>query len=500
MNERQAKVCLGVILGLWLVANLATLERSPTVWCDEVMFAEPAVRCLAGQGFTATSWPAPAGAPAVLNGPLYSLLLVPWLWLWGVGPVAARSFGLLLTGLSALLLWRLACRSGAVRAPPWRLAGIGVFLCAAGVTWGYRSGRYDPLGLLLMVTLVASLAPDGQRVHGPAPAARRALTAAVVAGVLPFAGLYLVPCALLFGVAAVVLGDWSTRRRLAAPASGLVLGVVLLGSMHVCLGTWELAEAFVRAQRGPGLWARLGRIPASYSADPSLLPILALLLFLCLHRRLMGPRGAAPASGSGWFSTAGRTLRDPLVAGLLAALSVPAWMAVAGRYAAYYGWMAFVPALGAALHAFEPGGPLATRRSLTAGVGALALVLAAGAGLPLRLAACALEWRQRDYAPVERLVQAHLRPDDIVLTSTEAYYPVVRHCREVLLPWSVLFAGTGIPPSATALIGGDELREAFGELGDQGWMPVASYAAPAYSLPVQLGRTRWYALTVWRRR
>ncbi len=500
MNERRAKVCLGVILALWLVVNLATLERSPTVWGDEVMFAEPAVRCLAGQGFTATSWPAPAGAPAVLNGPLYSLLLVPWLWLWGVGPIAARSLGLLLTGLSALLLWRLAYRSGVVRAAPWRLAGISAFLCAAGVTWGYRSGRYDSLGLLLMVALVASLAPDGQRVHGPTPVARRALSAAVVAGVLPFAGLYLVPCALFFGVAAAVLGEGSTRRRLAAPASGLVLGVVLLGSMHVCLGTWELAVAFVRAQRGPGLLARLGQIPASYAADPSLLPILALLLYLSLHRRLMGPGGTAPASASGWFSTAGRILRNPLVAGLLVALSVPACMVVAGKYAPYYGWMGLVPALGAALQALEPGAPLASRRGLAVGVGALALVLAAGAGLPLRLAACALEWRQRDYAPVECLVQTHLRPDDIVLTSPETYYPVARRCREAMLPWSALFSGTGIPASVTALIGGDELREAFGDPGDQGWRPVASYAAPAYSLPVQLGRTRWYALTVWRRR
>jgi hypothetical protein len=100
------------LLVSWFVVNLITLERSPTVWRDEVMFTEPAVRFLQGHGFTATSWEASPQLPAVFNGPLYSLLLIPWLKLWGIGPVATRSLGLGLGGLACFWLWRLCRRRG----------------------------------------------------------------------------------------------------------------------------------------------------------------------------------------------------------------------------------------------------------------------------------------------------------------------------------------------------------------------------------------------------
>ena len=494
---------MAAVLGLWLALNLATLERSPTVWCDEVMFAEPAVRCLAGQGFTATSWPAPAGTPALLNGPLYSLLLVPWLWLWGVGPVAARSLGLLLAGLSAVLLWRLARVTGAVRSARWRLVGVGVLLCGFGVTWGYRSGRYDPLGLLLLVVLAGTLV---RLPHAAPPSRLRQCDAGSLglAALLPFAGLHLLPYAGLLGLAAVATCGKTAWRRLAVPAIGLALGLGLLAVLHRSAGTWTLATAFVAAERGLGLTPRLAQIPRALCADPSLLPLVAFLLGGALVRGAAGADARAADSAPATVRAGRSWTADPVLVVTLTALLVPAWMVAAGKYTPYYGWMAFVPALGGVLHVLDraagPAAIRAGRRGLRTGIGVLALGAAAAIGLPLRLALCTLEWRQRDYAPVVRFVESHLRADEAVLTSSETYYAVARHCHETVLPAALGFCHAGIPAHVSALVGGDELAETFGPLGQLGWVPVASCEPPAYSLPVRLGYARWYAVTVWRRR
>jgi len=538
---------LAVLLATWFAVNLATLERSPAVWRDEVMFAEPAVRFLQGHGFTVTSWPAPAGTPAVFNGPLYSLLLVPWLAAWGIGPVAARSLGLVLAAASAVLLWRLALGLGVVRSGLWRLVGVVVLLCGSGVAWGYRSGRYDPLGVLLLTVLVWTVGRGAQRRcvsasvgsasvgsasdcgppttdyglpttdHGLPTFGWHRAVSFLMAAAIPFAGLYLIPYMVLLGLGVVAVRGRSFAPRLVLPALGLGAGLGFLGALHWHLGTWAATAGFIASQRAP-LSERMGSLLSGLWADPSLLPLLgALVCLLPACRRI-------------------RPLRWPVLLGLAAGVVIPGWMTLAGRYPPYYAWMAFVPVLAAVLRAVESrvSGPESPRRPSTslrvpesapptrpgpavpggAAGGApplpeafclpwlvvTALALSAAVGLPLRLAASVLEWRQRDYAPVQRLVASCLRPEDVVLTSWEAYYAVTCRCRETLLPAGGLWP-TGKPPErVTALVAGSDLVEEGGPPDEQVWTRVASYHSPTYSLPVRLGDTRWYEVSVWRRR
>jgi hypothetical protein len=186
-------------------------------------------------------------------------------------------------------------------------------------------------------------------------------------------------------------------------------------------------------------------------------------------------------------------------------------MTLAGKYASYYGWMTFVPVLGGVLCVIEqlspPGGDgESAAASLGAPpsrwllwTGAMALVAAATVGLPLRLLACGLEWRQRDHAAVAQFVRAQVRSDDVVVSGFETYYAVTQHCRQMTLPSCLRARGGGIPREVTALVGGEELVRELGALEVSGWVPMASYESPRYSLPVRLGRARWYRLTVWRR-
>ena len=49
-------VAMGCCLaGIFLAVNLVTSDRSPVVWTDEVMFADPAVNATLGRGFTTTA-------------------------------------------------------------------------------------------------------------------------------------------------------------------------------------------------------------------------------------------------------------------------------------------------------------------------------------------------------------------------------------------------------------------------------------------------------------
>ncbi|NLF17894.1 MAG: hypothetical protein GX595_11650, partial [Lentisphaerae bacterium] len=495
--------------------NLATLSRSPTVWGDEVMFSEAAVRYWAGHGFTVTSWPAAPGTLGVLNGPLHTLLLVPWMGLWGVSATASRSLGLALVGLSAVVLWGLVRRRGWVRSAGLRLAGVGVMLCGHGVAAAARSGRYDGLGMLMVATAVALAArPDAAGRDW-----RRDAGLALLGVAVPWAGVYLLPYGALLAGVATLLGGRAGWRRVAPGVAGVALGIPAWVLAHHLMGTLSAVAAFTVGQAGQPLSARLAGLPAGLARDVSVVPLLAVLMAtmacgLAGGRRAAGggggrhePSGALPGA-VGAQEVHGRR-RGPTcpagdlavaAAGLLAGLGVPVWMTLAGKYTLFYAWMAYVPALGAALVLLDRlTGVGAARRRRVGGLAILAaLALAALVGLPLRLAACALEWDQRDHRAMERLVEAHLASSDVVVSGPEAYYASARRCRETLAVVAPVSWPGGIPSRVTALVGGAGLGGCLGDMGPE-WTAVARYAPAPYRWPWRLGRTRWYDVTVWRR-
>ena len=158
LNTRGARLVLGlVVASLFLAANLGTSARSPVIWQDEVMFADPAVNLHLGQGFTTSAWFQSRDSMFAGNSPLYSLCLYPWIGALGFDVVVVRGLNYLLmlavvaTGLMSLK------RLGLVTSPAPALAFALLVLCGDGVTYSYRSGRYDCLGMLLVSLLVLAL-------------------------------------------------------------------------------------------------------------------------------------------------------------------------------------------------------------------------------------------------------------------------------------------------------------------------------------------------------
>jgi hypothetical protein len=123
-------------------------------------------------------------------------------------------------------------------------------------------------------------------------------------------------------------------------------------------------------------------------------------------------------------------------------------LAIAGKYARYYCWMAYIP-MAACLAAESQSGRTASLRWLISPL----LLLACLVGLPARLAVTVSEWNRRDPAPVDRIVREIVRPTDWVYSEFEAYYPAKRIAAVLFLP---PFAGLTpemhgvVPPLAAA--------------------------------------------------
>jgi hypothetical protein len=55
-RSRRETLLVIALCGAVLAFNLATAERFPVPWVDEIMFADPAVNLLLGNGFTSSAW------------------------------------------------------------------------------------------------------------------------------------------------------------------------------------------------------------------------------------------------------------------------------------------------------------------------------------------------------------------------------------------------------------------------------------------------------------
>src|SRR4051794_38754213 len=81
-----------VLTIVFLIANLLTASLSPTVWVDEVLYADPAIRLLERGTFSSSGWYAQSKEEFWAgNVPLHQILLYGWIRLFGVSPTSVRS-------------------------------------------------------------------------------------------------------------------------------------------------------------------------------------------------------------------------------------------------------------------------------------------------------------------------------------------------------------------------------------------------------------------------
>ena len=393
------------LAGIFLAVNLVTSDRSPVVWTDEVMFADPAVNATLGRGFTTTAWLQPRATFFAGNAPLHSLVLVPWLEAFGVSPLAVRSLNyVLMLGAVGVLVWG-ARRLDLVRSTKASLILATLVLCGDGVTYSYRSGRYDCLGMFWVALMFAA-----QTMNQPG---RRALAIALLSTLVPWTGFQLIPYVGLLGLLLVGLKGRSAIPDLVAAAVGGIVGLALLAalfSVNGVLQEFRHALFYIRgAQRT--LFGRIfDSLHAPFNESSSIILLAAL--------------------GLATFTSRRTKLRSVGIVGILIGIIVPFALGFSGKYVRYYAWMAYVPMALAIVAMIERTDPRLIATKIVYGL----VLLACLVGFPARMAVTLLEWDLRDPEPVNRLVLETLRPGDWVYTEFEAYYPAKAIAEQLFLP------------------------------------------------------------------
>lgn len=389
-----------MIAALYLIANIATAERSPTVSMDEVWFAEPAVNLAEGRGFTTAAWDVQdrheiwAG-----NAPLYSFLLSGWLRVVELTPTGVRSLNYLLALIAAASCVAAAARHQLLPHPGQQLLLFTALLCTHSISFSYRSGRYDTTAMLIFA--LAFLATTVQRRW-----LRFLLVAACGVFVLP-AGFQLSVYTAVLGLLLVIFVGRQIVPTLVAFGAGMLAGLLLLYAVYAAHGVWDdflstlsrhsvVPVAESQSTGFNDMAAKWRQLPRALLVDKVNLLLIATLLVV------------------------GRRSRVAIFAVSLA-LVFPLIVQFLYTYRIYYGWMTVIPLLIALV---------ATGRR----VAYAAVVLAIVYGLPARLALTAIEWRERDYDPVRHFVERNVGPEDWAYVDFQAYYPAKRRAAEVFLP------------------------------------------------------------------
>jgi hypothetical protein len=426
--SRRIEVLLGLLLvAVFLTANLITSSRSPVVWQDEVMFADPAANLYLGHGFTTSAWFQSRDSMFAGNSPLHSLCLYPWIGVFGLDVTAVRAFNYALV-LAALVLVVVALgRLGLIRSAGPKCALVLLVLCGDGVTYSYRSGRYDCLGMLVVAAIACAVTVEQRRL--------RAVALVCTSFLVPWAGLQLLPYLALLGLLLLAVRGRAVLVDLMLIGAGAILGLGSLAMFFIENNVWGefLKSVSILAGARRPITSRLAAAVAAPFTEPSSILLLAALA-----------AGLAAVLRRGDFR-----LRSPVGVGLLAGVLVPMVLAITGKYARYYCWMAFLP-MAASVASELQRDRLGVFRPLVLSL----LVLACLVGLPARMALTCREWTLRDPKAVDQVVTAAIRPTDWVYSEYEAYYPAKRAAAALFLPpYAGLIPemdGSGIVPAFSA--------------------------------------------------
>src|SRR5664280_866964 len=199
----------------FLLFNILTATSYPLPSVDECMAAEPAINFLHGQGLSAHLFE---------NVCTYSLLLVPWVQLFGASLRSIRSADIVSMTAALFVLWSATKRLGIVTRVSWRLLLLALIATDFGVIFSYRSGRYDGFGVLLMSVAVWLMSIQGKRA--------RVFSLFLVCLLVPWAGPQYMPVLFTAGVVLFLLFRWRYAMEVASSfVASAIGGAVFLATL-----------------------------------------------------------------------------------------------------------------------------------------------------------------------------------------------------------------------------------------------------------------------------
>ena len=463
-----------VIVG-FVLFNLATCNLYPNVWCDEISFSEPAINLVRNGSFTSFVWyHEPSNVFPTVNCPLYTMVLVPWLAAMGTTVLAVRSFNYVAMALAAFLLWVSLWRLSLVRIPWARLAVVVLAHLGYGMTVAYRCSRPDILAAVCLLLLLLSFAIERRGLRG--------VCILGLAAVSVWIGLQVA----LF-VAFAGLGGWLVLRRirfremvvlslgLAAGAGSLLLLLYWKGVLRYFLPhvVGLLGKRYAHSQHLsiPGAAHRvIKETIIGYVEDFTSLPLIIGLLL---------------ALAATWKHLSTSTRRVALYC-LLLVFGVPLLFNLAAHYAFYYSYMKFGPTILGFFAVFseltilkKPGFPVWLRGVLIGLICTAMLV-----GLPLRLAVTSICCHLIPRSEIQRVMDDHIHPGDVVLSDYAVFFEV-KHATTVVYNFfsSSTLASSGIPgrdltmeekSAVSTMVVRPKYAKSLGTFLGGEWQPVTS--------------------------
>lgn len=343
---------------LFIIINLVTLHNLMP-WVDEVMFLDTSYNAAMHGHWETTAWYRVMGEyPFSTYPPLYQMVSAVWIRLFGGSLIAVRSLNILITFLLGGVCLRLIKRH-AQPITPWAIVVFAILLwCTSEMAWMYRNGRPDLLGALLSVMTTESIIAFFNTGSRKTRATVVALSALIVCSGFQTAvylgAIWLFLLIILRGRRREV---W---RLLPYLLTGIIIGIAVMALFMAAHGrlmafgssviqfSATLSSIIVAILPLLGQWLGFDPLPytqklVELSTESSLadrflsllqfrsfliLFFITLLAYIVEYRR----RLRQLASDKGFLL-------------LLFAAYVPIVMTLAGRFAEYYRWMAFLPLL-----------------------------------------------------------------------------------------------------------------------------------------------------------
>ncbi|MDX2097559.1 MAG: hypothetical protein SFW36_07250 [Leptolyngbyaceae cyanobacterium bins.59] len=381
-----------------------------------MMFIDPAANLYLGNGFTSATWYGQikdefwAGYP-----PLYSLLLYAWMRVYGLSLATARSLNILLTVITAFLLWVSVQRLHLVKTASARISLVLLLLFIQNYTFNLTAGRPDPLMLLIttLVLLVSSIRSQPWRYGG----------LVAVCTLFPLTGLSLVVYSVISVALVLIFLQGKFVAEAIAIAIGLFAGLVTLYGIYQANGVWD--QFIFSTKNNPTL---VGHNLASslseslrfggFLQNRNFQILLTLLISIAIYRILKRDLQ--------WRST--------ICFGLAASFVIPLGMRFAGAYLFYNGWMASLPLIICLCSNWEQLPIFRIKQWMVTALSGLLLTVCI-LGPHLRIIDLITNWQALDQAPVSALIERNVSSQDWVFSDSLAYYAAKPKAAVTMTHW-----------------------------------------------------------------
>ena len=349
--------CTYLLLSLvFIVINLLTLTNV-LPWIDEVMFLDTSYNAVFHHSWTTTAWYRVAGEyPFSTYPPIYQFLVSMWMWLFGSDLLVVRSLNLLIVFVLGGLCLRMLKTSG-LHLSIWFVAMFTLLLWGTSeMAWMYRNGRPDMLCALVFAFTTYTI----ERFFRSNSLKTR-LAIVLSSALLVGTGLQTIPyLGLLWLFLFLVLRKRSKEvlRLLLLLVIGLFLGILFVALFMYAHGKLVGFAGSIVSYSATLSKIALQLLPwagetFNFSAQPFIQKLLEQTPSLSFLERLSSVvecRSFIILSIEGLlvYTLTFRKylkslLNDKGFLLLVFAISVPIMMNIAGRFATYYWWMAFLP-------------------------------------------------------------------------------------------------------------------------------------------------------------